>query len=111
MAEKATSVQQVFDMMPGAFLPDKAGDAKAVTQYVVTGDGGGNWYVVVADGKCTVEQGDHGSPDITITMTDKNFIDFMNGDLNPTAALMTRKLKLEGNMGLAMKMEKWFADE
>jgi putative sterol carrier protein len=111
MAEKLTSVQEIFEKMPATFLPDKAGDAKAVTQYIVSGDGGGNWHVVVADGKCTVEQGEHASADVTITMTDKNFIDFMNGDLNPTAAMMTRKLVVKGNMALAMKMDKWFAEE
>ena len=111
MAKKLTSVQEIFEIMPTTFLPDKAGDAKAVTQYVLSGDDGGNWYVAVADGKCTVEKGEHASPDITITMTDKNFIDLMNGDLDPTAAMMTRKLKLKGKMALAMKMDKWFAEE
>jgi len=111
MVEKATSVDHIFEMMPRAFLPDKAGDAKAVTQYVISGDGGGNWTVVVADGKCTAEKGEHDSPDVTISASDKNFLDFMNGDLNPNSALMTGKVKIKGKIALAMKMDKWFAEE
>ena len=43
--------------------------------------------------------------DITLTTTDENFVKLSGGSLNPQMAFMTGKLKIKGNMGLAMKMD------
>ena len=42
--------------------------------------------------------------DVTLTADAETFQDMMSGDLNPTAAFMSGKLKLDGDMALAMKL-------
>jgi sterol carrier protein 2 len=37
-------------------------------------------------------------------MEDENFIKLVTGQLNPQLAFMMRKLKVAGNMGLALKL-------
>ena len=60
--------------------------------------------VIVIDGN-TVSTTD-GPADCTIKVSMDDFKDLIAGDLNPTAAFMQGKLKIEGDMGLAMKLQK-----
>lgn len=42
--------------------------------------------------------------DVTLTADAETFEGMMNGDLNPTSAFMTGKLKVDGDMGMAMQL-------
>jgi len=53
---------------------------------------------------------DKGEADTTITMTAENLQKLMQGGLDPTLAYMTGKLKVEGKMGVALKLTSMFAD-
>jgi hypothetical protein len=51
----------------------------------------------------------HGlTPRISIKASQADFQKIMSGELNPMMAAMTGKLKLEGDMGFAMKLTKLF---
>jgi putative sterol carrier protein len=75
--------------------------------YLFDIDGAGQWVVSVDDGNVTVSEGP-GDADVTISTSDENFQQIVAGDLNPTAAYMTGKLKIKGDMGAAMKLQKLF---
>ena len=47
-----------------------------------------------------------GEAECTITMSNDDFEALMAGDLNPTMAFMTGKLKITGNMAVAMDIGK-----
>ena len=42
--------------------------------------------------------------DVTLSADVETFQGIMSGDTNPTAAFMTGKLKVDGDMGMAMKL-------
>ncbi|KIN73147.1 SCP2 sterol-binding domain-containing protein [Sulfitobacter guttiformis] len=42
--------------------------------------------------------------DVTLTADPETFQGIMSGDTNPTSAFMTGKLKVDGDMGMAMKL-------
>ena len=49
-----------------------------------------------------------GEADTTISTSEDNFLAITRGELNPTSAYMTGKLKIKGDMGAAMKLQKLF---
>ena len=75
--------------------------------YVFDIDGAGMWFVTVEDGAVSVREGE-GEADCTISTTEENFQKILSGDQNATSAYMTGKLKIKGDMGAAMKLQKLF---
>ncbi|MCA9774372.1 MAG: SCP2 sterol-binding domain-containing protein [Myxococcales bacterium] len=102
-----SAVSDIMDNRIGAGInenPENAKKINAIYKFNITGDGGGTWLVNMKD-KPGVTTGD-GTADCTITMAAADFIDLVNGKLNGQMAFMSGKLKIAGDMGLAMKLQK-----
>ncbi len=108
MTQQLNSVAEVFDVLSNRFDSDAACGLKATYQFDLIGDAGGTYHVSVEDGACEVRSGAAPSPNITITMTASDYLDMINGLLNPQVAFMGGKLKIKGDMGLALKMQELF---
>jgi putative sterol carrier protein len=108
MAKVFSSVKEIFGGMAGTFNPNAAAGLNAVIQYNIEGADGGNWYVVIKDQKCTVSEGVHSSPTLTMKMADKDWIAMCNGQLNGMTAFMTGKLKTTGDIMLAQRLTTLF---
>jgi putative sterol carrier protein len=102
------TVKELFDAMPKSFQKDAAKGLSAVYQFDITGEGGGKWYAAITNGDLAVTQGEHAGPSITITMAAQDYINLSVGKLNPQVAFMTGKIKIKGDLGLAMKMQQIF---
>lgn len=107
MAE-ATTVPEAIENMKGRFKSDAAKTMTATYQFDLTGEGGGKHYMAINNGELDIKQGEAANPNITITMAASDFISMTNGKLNPQMAFMSGKLKLKGDMALAMKMQSIF---
>ncbi|MDQ2911091.1 MAG: SCP2 sterol-binding domain-containing protein [Actinomycetota bacterium] len=70
-------------------------------------DGAGTWLVEVDDGKVSVSENE-GEAETTISTSADTFMEIANGEQNPTSAYMSGKLKVNGDMGQAMKLQKLF---
>lgn len=108
MADTAAAVKEIFNSMPGNFNADAGKGMNSVIQFNLTGDGGGNYHIVIKDGACTVSEGSHASPNMTMTIAAQDYVDMISGKLNGQMAFMSGKLKIAGDMGLAMKMQSLF---
>jgi putative sterol carrier protein len=75
--------------------------------YIFVIDGAGTWTVAVHDDGVTVSEGDAGG-DCTIETSAETFSQIAAGEQNATTAYMTGKLKIKGDMGAAMKLQKLF---
>ena len=104
----SSEVKEVFEAMPGAFLPEKAGNAKALIQFVMTGQDACRWVVDVAEGKCQTREETAPQPDVTVTMDAGDYVALSSGKLDPMMAFMTGKIKVTGNIGLMMQLLQWF---
>jgi putative sterol carrier protein len=88
-------------------LKEKGDDVtkiNAIYQFNITGDNGGNWWVDTTKSGGEVGSGDKADAKCTITMSDSDFVDMVTGKLNGQMAFMTGKLKIKGDMSLAMKL-------
>ncbi len=109
MAETPTSCKQAFDAMPSRFNKDAAKGLNAVYQFDLSGEGGGKWQVMIKDQTVEVKEGQHPSPNITISMTAQDYLDMVAGKLNGQVAFMSGKLRIAGDMGLALRMQSLFS--
>lgn len=75
-------------------------------QINVTGEGEGAFYVEVKDGVLSVEPYEYHDRQAKITMKSKNFIDLMEGKLNPMAAFTLGKLKIDGSIEKVLEFSK-----
>ena len=103
------TVNETFDAMPSRFRADKAAGTNAVIQYDVTGEGGGTWHAVIKDGACTVNQGPATNPNLTLQIGSQEWLDMLAGKQSGQMLFMSGKLKVKGDMGLAMKLGSMFS--
>lgn len=85
--------------------PAKIGNLNAVFQFELTGDDGGVFHARVADGKAEIVEAAHDNPNVTIIISFEDFKQLVEGKLNATSAFMAGKLKIKGDMALAMKLQ------
>lgn len=76
----------------------------AIYQFDISGDDGGKWWVDCTKAGGAVGEGENAGAKCTIVMTGKDFVDMATGKLNGQMAFMTGKLKIKGDMSLAMKL-------
>ena len=102
------TIETLMSKMPGAFLPEKALGLDATIQFKFTGEEPGEWYATVKDGKVEVAKGVHASPKMTLTADSADYVKIFTGELDGMQAFMQGKLKLTGDLNLAMKLTQMF---
>jgi len=104
-----TILQQIFNGMAQAFVPEAAAGQSAVVQYDVTADDGAHSYQLKVDsGKCTVVKGAPEPARVTLGLSMPDFLRLIAGKLDGMQAFMAGKLRLGGDMMFAQVMQTWF---
>lgn len=106
-AAPEVTVADIFGTMEARVRPEGVAGITANYGYVITGSGGGEWTVCVADGNVTVKVGLH-DPQVTTTISAKDWIAITLGKLDGMTAFTTGRLKVEGDMGLLTKATQFF---
>lgn len=104
----ADDIQKIFQKMPDVFLPEKAADLNTTIQLELTGDGGGDWVIKIANKTVNVNPGRNVAPNLTLTMAASDYVSISYGEANPVNLFMAGKIKLQGDMTLAMKFPELF---
>ena len=99
------TVQEFFDSLETR--ADASKTAGMTNSYLFDIEGAGKWTVSVDDGNVRVTEGGEDA-DAVITTSEETFEKIVSGEQNPTSAYMTGKLKVKGDMGAAMKLQKLF---
>lgn len=107
MADEIT-IEELMNRMPKAFLPEKAEGVEAVIQFHFSGDEAGDWVATIGDGQCTVDQGTTEEATMTLRADSQDYKDIILGKLDPMTAFMQQKVKLTGNLNMALGLTKYF---
>jgi putative sterol carrier protein len=103
------TVAQLMEKMPGAFIPEKAQGVNALIHFKFTGAEAGDWNARIADGKVAVAQGaPTDKAAMTLTADSQDYVKLFTGELDGMQAFMQGKLKLAGDLNLAMKLMQMF---
>jgi putative sterol carrier protein len=102
------TIEETFDALKNRFIAEKAAGTDAVIQWEINGDGGGIWYAVIKDSTCTINPGPASNPDLTLQLSVQDWLDMNAGKKTRQMLFMTGKLKLKGEMGLALKLGSLF---
>jgi putative sterol carrier protein len=89
--------------------PEEREKVNAIYEFNITGDNGGVWTVEVTKDKGAVQSGSTGTAKCIVTANSPDFMNIVSGKMNPQMAFMSGKLKIKGDMGLAMKLQKVMA--
>jgi len=100
-----SDVANFFNELPNRINKDKIAGMNATYQFDITGDNGGKWAVKLQDGTAEVTEGEVEDSNITITATDEDWMKIVKGELAGQTAFLTGKLKIKGDMSLAMKLQ------
>lgn len=100
--------QEVFDSMRANFRADKAAGLNARYQFEISGARGGTWAVEVKNGRCHFQKAKIEKPDVTLTVSDKDWVALANGRLNGVWAFVTGRLKIRGDQNVARKLDELF---
>ncbi len=103
-----SQVAEFFNQLSSKVDPAKIKGMNVTYQFVITGDDGGEWAVSVADEQISVTQGKAEKANITLTISASDFLDLVAGKLNGQTAFLTGKLKIQGDMTLALKLQSVF---
>jgi len=107
-------MSRLFHYMPLIFRTDKGAGMNATYLFTMEGEGGGQWGLQIDNGNASSTEGPPEKHDIEIKTKPQSWIDLSTGELNPVTAIMPgpfQKVKLHGQMGLAMKLSDLFSAE
>lgn len=105
MAEVKTPKDFFEKILPQRFKPEKAKGVDVIVNVDISGINGGEWIVVIKNQILKIKEGKHNSPIISLKMSEKDYLDVINGKLSGEKAFFSGKLKLKGNISQALRLK------
>ena len=103
-----TTVAETFEAMPTVFNSAAAAGLTKSFQWNITGEETGIWAFSVVNGVGELVPGGVEKPDVTFTVSDKDWVSMIEGKLDAQSAFFSGQLKIAGDMGLALKVPQLF---
>ena len=101
-------VREIMSRMPEAFVSENAAGLDATIQLDLTGEGGSQWVMKIAGGTISIDEGQATSPNLTLSMAAVDYVALSLGEANPMGLFMAGKIKVQGDVMLAMKFQELF---
>ena len=102
------TVKEFFQLLPGRLDSDAAEDLDAVYQFDLSGAQGGQYILTICEGSCQIVEGLHEAPHVVLSMAGEDCVKILRGQLSGTAVAMSGRLKISGDIGLAMQLKALF---
>lgn len=102
------TVGELFEALPTRFKRDAAQDLSSTLQWNITDETPGSWAFEIKDGEGRLIPGGVDDPDTTFTTSGETWVAIAEGRQDAMRAFMTGKLKITGDLTLAMRVPKLF---
>lgn len=100
-------IETTFDLIRAVINEDVVKSTQGIYQFDLSGDHEGVWFLDLKSGAGSAGQGQPPiKADVVMTMDSNDFSKMFSGKLKPTLAFMSGKLRIKGDMTLAIKLEK-----
>jgi putative sterol carrier protein len=99
------SAREFFEGLPGRIAPERARALDASYRFDI--EGAGSWRLE-ADGEQAVVTESDAPADCVIRTDENTFLRIVRGEQSPMGAYMTGKVRVEGDLGLAMRLRDVF---
>lgn len=103
-----TELKEIFDVLQKKLdgHPEKVEGINATFLFDLSANGLAHQYhIAVSDGKAMVNEGGVDNPSITVAMDTGDFVAVANGQLNPMTAFIGGRIRIKGDIMLAMKLQ------
>ncbi len=97
-------VQEFFQRL-SELDPSRLQGIRGVVLFDLSGEGGGKWTVTFSEDGVKVKEGETASPNLTLSMDAQDLLALSKGELSPMNAFMQGKLKVSGDMSMAMRLQ------
>ncbi|KYO35146.1 hydroxysteroid dehydrogenase-like protein 2 [Alligator mississippiensis] len=106
-AKPSGSVAETFKIIEGIINEDVVKSTQGVFLFELSGEEGGTWYIDLKNKGGNTGSGEPPvKADVIMSMSSNDFVKMFTGKLKPTMAFMSGKLRIKGNMSLALRLEK-----
>ena len=102
------TIKAFFQTLPRALDRVAAEDLDAIFQFDLSGPQGGQYVLSIQHGTCLVEEGSHADPHVTLSMAGEDCLKVLSGQLSGPAIVMSGRLRISGDVGLAMQLKALF---
>lgn len=100
-------IESTFDVIRGVINEDVVKSTQGIYRFDLSGEHGGVWFLDLKSGSGGAGQGEPPvKADVVMAMDSADFTKMFSGKLKPTMAFMSGKLRIKGDMTLAIKLEK-----
>jgi putative sterol carrier protein len=105
---RAAAIKEFFKQLPSKLDAGAAEDVDVVYQFDLSGAQGGQYFVTIREGACQVKEGRHEDPHVILSMAGEDCVKVLNGELSGPAAAMSGRIRISGDIGLAMQLRMLF---
>jgi putative sterol carrier protein len=102
------TITETFQMMLANFNPDAASGLYKTIQWVISGNEAGVWAFKISNQTCELIPGGVERPNMTLSVSDMDWLDIVEGRLDAMVAFATGKVKMKGEIMLGMRIHKLF---
>jgi hypothetical protein len=104
-----SSIPEAIEHLRKTFEPDASRGARVSYRFDLTGDGGGTLGLRVDDGRLELRPGAVAAPDAVFRLEAADFFAVLEGTANPDLLFLQKRLAVEGDLSLALKIRRFFA--
>ncbi len=107
---KFVSIPELIESYKSRFIPENAAGVDTVIQLKLAGEQAYSFFMTIKDKECTIVEGDHDNPVLTINASAEDWLKLNNDEANPMMLMMQGKLKVDGPLHMATKFQTMFSE-